>query len=413
MAENSPVRVAGLPAVSGPPSPTEWESMKQQASMIARSGLAPKAVSTPEKVLVIAMKGRELSIPPMQALSQIHIVEGKPTLSSELMVALVRRAGHKVRIIESNAERCTVEGVRADDPDFPQQITWTMDDAKRAGVAGKTNWKNYPTAMLLARAISALCRFLFADVLMGASYTPEELGADEVGYEVNGDGEPSEAPRDETAANEQPKNDDANEDIEDAEVVEDDEPAPEPVSQSDTSNQGEKVTNDQLRALREKATTLYGEDGIRELQKRIGGQLHHLYSDKADQLLDRLEAAIQDQDKFEAEPQSEGDNSDSPTDKAGDEVDLDEDDIQDMERMASGSQGGSQGAASEEQPQEKPKASDHPARKSQVDLLKTLSVELRGKDGVARLEETIGKPLSDLTRAEAEEWISRITPEED
>jgi hypothetical protein len=52
------------------------------------------------------------------------------------------------------------------------------------------------------------------------------------------------------------------------------------------------------------------------------------------------------------------------------------------------------------------------ARKSQIDLLKTLAEELRGENGVARLEGRIGKPLSELTRAEADEWIDRLTPAE-
>ncbi|HZY56282.1 MAG TPA: hypothetical protein VFE09_00635 [Rubrobacteraceae bacterium] len=52
------------------------------------------------------------------------------------------------------------------------------------------------------------------------------------------------------------------------------------------------------------------------------------------------------------------------------------------------------------------------ARKSQIDLLKTLAEELRGENGVARLEGRIGKPLSELSRAEADEWIDRLTPAE-
>ena len=51
------------------------------------------------------------------------------------------------------------------------------------------------------------------------------------------------------------------------------------------------------------------------------------------------------------------------------------------------------------------------ARKSQVDLLKTLAIEWRGDNGVERLENRIGKTLADLTRAEADEWIDRLTPE--
>jgi len=82
------------------------------------------------------------------------------------------------------------------------------------------------------------------------------------------------------------------------------------------------------------------------------------------------------------------------------------------------SRGSSQGAATEQDTQngqpEKPASSSKrggKARKSQVDLLKTLAVEWRGENGVERLENRVGKPLADMTRAEADEWIDRLTPE--
>lgn len=59
------------------------------------------------------------------------------------------------------------------------------------------------------------------------------------------------------------------------------------------------------------------------------------------------------------------------------------------------------------------KRSSQRAHKSQIDLLKTLAEELRGNNGVERLENRIGKPLSELTRAEAGEWINRLSPDEE
>ncbi len=56
--------------------------------------------------------------------------------------------------------------------------------------------------------------------------------------------------------------------------------------------------------------------------------------------------------------------------------------------------------------------SSQKARKSQIDLLRTLAEELRGESGVARLESRIGKSLDELSRAEADEWIDRLTPAE-
>lgn len=191
-----PARTTTLPAVSGPPSPAEWQAMKQQAAVILKSGLAPKSLNSAEKILTVALKGRELQIPPMMALSHIHVVEGKPTMSAELMVALVQRAGHKVRVTQTTADQCVVEGERVDDPDHPSEVSFSMQDAQTAGVANKQNWQRYPAAMLRARAISALCRFAFADVLMGVSYVPEELGAevDEQGRVIEAEGVEEDAP---------------------------------------------------------------------------------------------------------------------------------------------------------------------------------------------------------------------------
>jgi hypothetical protein len=83
------------------------------------------------------------------------------------------------------------------------------------------------------------------------------------------------------------------------------------------------------------------------------------------------------------------------------------------------SQGSSQSAAAEqdtpngqaEKPASSKRSGASKARKSQVDLLKTLAVEWRGENGVERLENRLGKPLKDMTRAEADEWIDRLTPE--
>ncbi len=68
--------------------------------------------------------------------------------------------------------------------------------------------------------------------------------------------------------------------------------------------------------------------------------------------------------------------------------------------------------AQDKKGEQNPRGSSPKARKSQVDLLRTLAVELRGEGGVERLEEKIGKPLAQLTRAEAEEWVDRLTPDE-
>jgi hypothetical protein len=108
-------------------------------------------------------------------LRSIHIIDGKATFSAELMVQLARKAGHSITGTVTE-ESATVTGRRVDNGD-EMTVVFALADAERAGLLGKSNWKKHPGPMLWARAVSQLCRMLFADCFAGASYTPEELGA--------------------------------------------------------------------------------------------------------------------------------------------------------------------------------------------------------------------------------------------
>src|ERR1035438_8461866 len=158
------------------------------ADALARSGLLPAAYrAKPANVLYAVEYGDMLGLPPMAAITGIHIIEGKPSASSGLISALVRRAGHKLRVT-GNDKEATAHIVRADDPDFTFEARWTLERAKAADLAGKGTWKKYPAAMLKARAISEVARAACEEALFGLHYTPEELGAevDEDGGVVGG-----------------------------------------------------------------------------------------------------------------------------------------------------------------------------------------------------------------------------------
>ena len=162
-------------AVARPLTPAEvnWKT----AQKIANTPFVPSAFKgKPEAVFAAILYGEELGIGPMQSLNSIHVIEGKPGMSPELMRGLVARAGHRIDVKEASAERVTLWGKRADN-DSEATVTWTMEDARLAGLAGRGAWKTYPRAMLLARATSELCRMIFADVVAGLSYTQEELAS--------------------------------------------------------------------------------------------------------------------------------------------------------------------------------------------------------------------------------------------
>jgi hypothetical protein len=172
------------PAVSG----AELDVYMRQAELLAQSDIIPKDYRRkPANVLVAALTGRTFGWDALTALRNGHVIEGTWSIKPEAMLALVRRAGHSVTG-EIAPDGATVRGKRRDSGD-EMTVTFTMEDARRAGLAGKTNWKQYPQSMCWARAVAQLCRMLFADVTLGLSYTPEELGAD-----VDADGAVVDAP---------------------------------------------------------------------------------------------------------------------------------------------------------------------------------------------------------------------------
>lgn len=153
-----------------------WRAMREQAKELVQSGFLPKAVNTPEKAMAIIQTGKELGLGPMQSLRSIHIIDGKPTMGADLIggLALSKVPGSVLRVVETTNAKCTVEAGRQGQK--PTLFTFTIDDAKNAGLTGKQNWRNYPRAMLRARAITEACRAVFPDAVMGL-YDPDELGA--------------------------------------------------------------------------------------------------------------------------------------------------------------------------------------------------------------------------------------------
>jgi hypothetical protein len=160
-----------------PANQNEWALLLDQARCFLQSGLLPKALQKPEQVVLVMLKGRELGIPPLQALSHINVIGGKPAMSAELMLAQIMKLHPKTqfKFPERTNEKCTISVKRAGF-DF-ESFTFTIDDAKKAGLLSNLSWNKYPRAMLHARVVSEMARSLFPDAIAGISYTPEELGA--------------------------------------------------------------------------------------------------------------------------------------------------------------------------------------------------------------------------------------------
>lgn len=152
------------------------------AHELANAQLLPKAYQKNPANLLYAIEYAEaLGISPISAVTSIHVIDGKPTASAQLIAGLGRRAGHKVRVAFDPATKtATAQVIRKDDPEFVFESVWTMARAQGAGLTGKDVWRKYPDAMLKARAITEVARDAFPEALFGVVYTAEELGAVDV-----------------------------------------------------------------------------------------------------------------------------------------------------------------------------------------------------------------------------------------
>ena len=163
----------------------------QLAHAIANTDFVPRAMRGNEAAIAASiLYGDEVGLSPMQALAKIAVIDGKPSLAAEAQRALILAAGHNVWLEEQTITRVTIAGKRHDQ-DQIGRVTWTMDDAKRAKLADKQNWRQYPRQMLIARASAELARSMFADVIGGLAAT-EEL--EDVDQTATGAPEAAEAP---------------------------------------------------------------------------------------------------------------------------------------------------------------------------------------------------------------------------
>lgn len=149
--------------------------IKLLAKDLAPTGLLPAWIKTEGQALAVIMKGAELGIPPMAALGGIHMVEGRVGLSAELALAVALRGGVRHKWIETTDKIATIELTRPGHD--PLRLTWTIEMAKRAGLANnekRPTWTRHPEAMLRARATAAALRAYAPDLLAGLA-TEDEL----------------------------------------------------------------------------------------------------------------------------------------------------------------------------------------------------------------------------------------------
>jgi len=170
---------------------TTLETAWRFCANLVKSGISPRGIDTPAKAFYVVMKGLEMGVGPVSALDNIHIIEGKTSLSAKLMLARMHAAGFKTFPKRCDAEAAEIEVTSPDGRTGTVSFTmaeakhitywtkdWSVKPPKRVlkNLVEKDNWSNYPADMLFARCASrAVNRYCPESVIGGAS-TPDELG---------------------------------------------------------------------------------------------------------------------------------------------------------------------------------------------------------------------------------------------
>ena len=129
---------------------------------------------TEEQAITQVMMGAELGLSPVASLTGIHVVQGRPEVGAHLIAGAIARHPHyDYQVVEHTPERCVIEFYR--DGEERGQNSFSMEDAKRAGLATKGVWRSHPKAMLFARAISQGYRYHCPDVFSCPVYVDGEI----------------------------------------------------------------------------------------------------------------------------------------------------------------------------------------------------------------------------------------------
>jgi hypothetical protein len=150
--------------------PQSLDEAFRVAQAIAASGLAPKGLDRPEQVMVAIMAGAELGLAPFQALQSFAIVNNRPTLWGDGLMAVARAQGIRAHETMDGEGDSTVATCAVTRPDTGEVITrsFSVSDAKKAGLWGKAGpWQSYPKRMLQMRARAWALRDGCADMLRG------------------------------------------------------------------------------------------------------------------------------------------------------------------------------------------------------------------------------------------------------
>lgn len=250
--EQALVPVEVRPPVTILPTKDEWTTIISIANQLGQHAkdLLPRGIDTPGKVLAVALKGREIGVPPMAALAHMFVVNGKVDMDAQLMMGVIRARDPRIDFewLQRDEQGCRVLLHRPGKQ--PVEGKYTQADAIHAGQWDKEVWKKFPKDMLAWAAVKRACRFGAPEyvnaltVTMFGEFTSEEP--------IPEDFTAGELLRDDANGSEQPVTQAT---VSDARQIAEPPPKPQPpiVTEEDVDN-GESFTEEEIAGQTEEPT---------------------------------------------------------------------------------------------------------------------------------------------------------------
>jgi len=145
------------------------DQIERMALAVAKSGLF--GFKTPDQAMALMLVAQAENLHPAKAIQEYHIINGKPTLKADAMLARFQAAGGRVEWIEYTDTK--VVGKFSHQSGGSVTVEWTVEMGRKAGLLGNPTWTKYPRQMLRSRCIAEGIRTVFPGVIVG-SYSDEE-----------------------------------------------------------------------------------------------------------------------------------------------------------------------------------------------------------------------------------------------
>lgn len=165
------------------PNREQTELVFRIANEIAKAigkGMGPLGgkAKTAQEIAVRGFVALEKGIPLMHGMLALDVEKGEVGMPAQMKVGLVRQRGiADLDIVSYNNEGATVRIHRHDwAPDRWEEVSFTKEDATRAGLMGKETYRKYPAAMFVHRAYVTATNLYCQDATLGVGYSYDELG---------------------------------------------------------------------------------------------------------------------------------------------------------------------------------------------------------------------------------------------